>query len=76
MHTTTESRRDGRRRPNSAAIAKGVLALLLLALVVWAGRYLGGYIPRFSEFVQSLGYWAPLAFVIGYGLLVFGFGGG
>jgi uncharacterized membrane protein YdjX (TVP38/TMEM64 family) len=73
MHTETESRQTGRTKRSATAIAKGVLVLALLALVLSAGRFLGSYIPEFSEFVQSLGYWAPLAFVTGYAIATVAF---
>ena len=73
MHTRTESSPAGRTKPSAAAIARGLLALALLALLIWAGRSLGTYIPEFSEFVQRLGYWAPLAFVTGYAIATVAF---
>jgi len=77
MQTKSELRHRGRTKSNAAAIVKttvkGILVLLMLILLLWAGRYLGSYVPRFSEFVQGLGYWAPLAFVVGYAVATIAF---
>lgn len=44
------------------------VALLLAALagIVLLGRELGGYIPRFAGWVESLGVWGPVIFALGY----------
>ncbi len=46
--------------------------VLLLALVVVA-RQAGGYIPRFAEWVDSLGFWGPLVFILGYAVATVAF---
>lgn len=46
-----------------AKIGLGVIALVFLIVV---GRQLGGYIPQFAAWVDSLGFWGPLVFVLGY----------
>ena len=51
-----------RRRPWLRAAA-AVVALAVLDLV---GRELGGYVPRFARWVDSLGVWGPLVFILGY----------
>ena len=43
-----------------AAVVGGIIAAVLL------GRTIGGYVPRFAEWVASLGPWGPIAFVTGY----------
>ena len=44
-------------------IVAGVVVVLLL---VAAGRELGGYLPRFVAWVDTLGIWGPAVFVFGY----------
>jgi len=44
-----------------------------LALLVWLGRSLGGYIPGFSEWVDGLGFWGPVVFVLGYAVATVAF---
>jgi uncharacterized membrane protein YdjX (TVP38/TMEM64 family) len=46
------------------AIAAGIAALLIL------GRSAGGYIPAFAAWVNGLGFWGPLVFVITYAVAV------
>ena len=44
-------------------IAAGVAAVVFLLI---AGRLLGGYVPRFAEWVRGLGVWGPIVFIVGY----------
>ncbi len=55
--------RRRRRLGLTAKLAAGGAALALLVLV---GRALGAYIPRFTAWIEGLGFWGPLAFVLGY----------
>lgn len=57
----------------SSKLFKGLLIVLGLALLVAAGRSLGGYIPQFASWVGSLGYWGPLVFIAGYALATVAF---
>jgi uncharacterized membrane protein YdjX (TVP38/TMEM64 family) len=63
---------DTRRRvlPNLAKVVGGIVALAVLVLL---GKRLGGYIPGFAAWVDSLGVWGPLAFVGGYALATVAF---
>lgn len=51
-------------------IALGVAALVAL---VWIGRETGALLPRFAEWVDGLGVWAPLAFMVGYAVATVAF---
>ena len=42
------------------------LAIAGLALLMVLGRTLGAYVPRFAEWVDTLGFWGPLVFILGY----------
>jgi len=53
-----------------ARIAFGAAALALLFIL---GRSVGGYVPRFAAWVDSLGDLGPLVFVIGYAAAVVAF---
>ena len=48
-------------------IAAALIAVLLL------GREAGGAIPRFAEWIDGLGVWAPIVFIAGYALAVVAF---
>jgi uncharacterized membrane protein YdjX (TVP38/TMEM64 family) len=54
-------------------IAKiGIGIAVLLGLLV-LGRAAGGYIPVFAEWVEGLGFWGPLVFIVGYSAAVVAF---
>jgi uncharacterized membrane protein YdjX (TVP38/TMEM64 family) len=63
--------------PKSRGTATLALKLLLggvaLAALVLVGRELGGTIPRFAAWVETLGIWGPVAFVAGYALATVAF---
>jgi len=50
--------------------AVGLVALLLL------GRYAGAYLPAFAAWVDGLGVWGPIVFMLGYAAAVVGFAPG
>ena len=51
------------------------VALIVIGLVVLAllGRQAGGYVPQFARWVNSLGVWGPLVFIVGYALAAVAF---
>jgi len=51
-------------------IAIGVVALIALLALARQG---GGYIPQFAAWVDSLGVWGPVVFVVGYAVAVVAF---
>jgi uncharacterized membrane protein YdjX (TVP38/TMEM64 family) len=62
-HPSPTASRGAPRRRTLVRLAVG--ALLLVALV-WLGRAAGGQIPAFSRWVDGLGAWGPVVFVLGY----------
>ena len=50
----------------SALYLKILLGVAAAVALVALGRKLGGYVPQFAEWVDSLGFWGPAAFVLGY----------
>ena len=50
-------------RVSGGKIAAAIVGLVALTLV---GRQLGGLLPRFAEWVESLGFWGPAVFIAGY----------
>ena len=58
---------DTRRRLPVARIG---IALLALIALIWLGREIGAYIPEFAAWVDGLGFWGPLVFVLGYAIAV------
>lgn len=53
-----------------AKFAIGIVALIALVLL---GRLAGGYIQPFAAWVDSLGFWGPLVFVLAYAAAVVAF---
>lgn len=47
-------------------VAKIALAVLALALLVLLGRQAGAYVIDFATWIQSLGIWGPIVFMLGY----------
>lgn len=68
--------RDSKRTPaphRGRALTKlGALVAGGVLLIV-AGRHAGGYLPGFVAWVENLGMWAPLVFILGYALAVVAF---
>lgn len=55
---------------SAARIVGLVVGLAALAI---AARQLGGYIPAFAAWVEGLGFWGPLVFILGYAAAVVAF---
>jgi len=47
-------------------LLRAILAVVALGLLLFVGRKLGGYVPAFATWVESLGVWGPIAFMLGY----------
>lgn len=53
-------RRSGIPVGRMAIAVAAIVALLIL------GRAAGGYLPQFARWVESLGFWGPVVFIVGY----------
>jgi uncharacterized membrane protein YdjX (TVP38/TMEM64 family) len=42
----------------------------IVAVLFLAARQLGGYIPAFAAWVDGLGFWGPVVFILGYAIAV------
>jgi uncharacterized membrane protein YdjX (TVP38/TMEM64 family) len=53
----------------------GRIALVVVGLVVLValGRQAGGYIPQFAQWVNGLGVWGPIVFIVGYAVAAVAF---
>jgi uncharacterized membrane protein YdjX (TVP38/TMEM64 family) len=65
--------------PRTAAGRRGstvlrlILAAGVLAALVLLARFAGGSLPAFAEWVDGLGFWGPLVFVLGYAVATVAF---
>jgi uncharacterized membrane protein YdjX (TVP38/TMEM64 family) len=65
--------------PPRAARSRGklvltiVIALAAVALLLLAGRQAGAYVPRFAQWVEGLGVWGPVVFILGYAVAAVAF---
>ena len=63
--------------PQSRSWAGVLLKLAIvgagLALLLVVGRNLGGYVPEFAAWVETLGFWGPVAFIAGYAVATVAF---
>ncbi len=60
----SSSQRGG--RPWGRIALYALAGIAGIVLLVFLGRALGGYVPRFAEWVAGLGVWGPIAFIAGY----------
>lgn len=74
MSNVTSSPPAEPRRRSTARTEATVLAVLAgIALLVWLGRQGGQSIPRFAAWVEGLGFWGPLVFILGYAVAAVAF---
>lgn len=57
----------------SLSPARIALIVVVLGALVVVGRQAGSYIPQFAQWVNGLGAWGPLVFIIGYALATVAF---
>jgi uncharacterized membrane protein YdjX (TVP38/TMEM64 family) len=73
---STPIRADGSRatrRGRGSWIVWVVVALVAGLALLLLGRQLGGYVVGFAEWVEGLGGWGPLAFILGYAVATVAF---
>jgi len=50
-----------------------VIGLAVVAGLLLAGRQAGAYVPRFAQWVEGLGVWGPVVFILGYAVAAVAF---
>jgi uncharacterized membrane protein YdjX (TVP38/TMEM64 family) len=54
-------------------VAYIVIGLAAVAGLILAGRQAGAYVPRFAQWVEGLGVWGPVVFILGYAVAAVAF---
>jgi uncharacterized membrane protein YdjX (TVP38/TMEM64 family) len=49
-----------------SSTSRALIGIAAVAAAIVLGRTVGGYVPEFARWVDSLGAWGPIAFVAGY----------
>ena len=55
-----------REKPSPLPIGRILIALVAVGLIVSFGRQLAGVLPQFAAWVDGLGVWGPVVFIVGY----------
>ena len=58
------------RAASSSWIVRAVVGVAALALLIALGRHAGPYVLAFTAWVNGLGVWGPLVFLVGYAIAV------
>jgi len=66
VNTTADAAAPPQPRSKGKLVLYVVLALLVVAGLVLAGRQAGGQVLRFAGWVEGLGVWGPAVFILGY----------
>lgn len=53
-------------QPSKFPLAKIAIGGVALALIITLARMGGGYVPQFAQWVNGLGVWGPVVFILGY----------
>lgn len=66
MNTTADAAAPPQPRSKGKLVLYVVLALVVVAGLILAGKRAGAYVPQFAQWVESLGVWGPIVFILGY----------
>jgi uncharacterized membrane protein YdjX (TVP38/TMEM64 family) len=60
-------------RGNRAHLGRIGLGIVAVVALIFLGRRVGAYVPQFAVWVDSLGVWGPVVFIIGYAVAAVAF---
>jgi len=60
-------------RSRGKLILTVAIAVVAIAVLLLAGRQAGAYVPRFAQWVEGLGVWGPVVFILGYAVAAVAF---
>ncbi len=67
----SEEQRETRGHGKTIGLLVGMV--VVVAVVLTLGKQAAGYLPQFAEWVKSLGFWGPVAFIVGYAVATVAF---
>jgi uncharacterized membrane protein YdjX (TVP38/TMEM64 family) len=59
--------------PRARLITYAVAGVIVLAALILGGRQAGRYVPQFAAWVEGLGVWGPVVFILGYAVATVAF---
>jgi uncharacterized membrane protein YdjX (TVP38/TMEM64 family) len=71
--TATDAATPPAARSRGKLVLTITIAAVVIALLLLAGRQAGGYVPRFAQWVEGLGVWGPVVFILGYAVAAVAF---
>lgn len=71
--TATPTGDDTSRAPILKYVLYGLIAIAAIALLVWGGKQATPYVKQFTQWVDSLGPWGPVAFILSYAIATVAF---
>ncbi|HEY3567899.1 MAG TPA: TVP38/TMEM64 family protein [Thermoanaerobaculia bacterium] len=73
MSASTDAVAPPAARSRGKLILYVVIGLAAVAGLILAGRQAGAYVPRFAQWVEGLGVWGPVVFILGYAVAAVAF---
>lgn len=73
MSTTTATLPDKKPASRGKLVLTLSIVAVVLAALILGGRQAGQYLPQFAAWVEGLGFWGPLVFVLGYAVATVAF---
>jgi uncharacterized membrane protein YdjX (TVP38/TMEM64 family) len=64
---------NGQKRQTSFPVGRIALGVGAVVGLIVLGRWVGGYLPQFAAWVNSLGVWGPVVFIVGYAIAAVAF---
>ena len=71
--TTTSTIPEQRPASRGKLVLTLTIAAVAVAALILGGRQAGQYLPQFAAWVEGLGFWGPLVFILGYAVATVAF---
>ena len=73
MNSTDAAVAPPRPRSKAKLVLYVLIGIAVLAGLILGGRQAGAYVPQFAAWVESLGIWGPVVFILGYAVAAVAF---